>query len=103
MALRRNMAAVLEKPDAHVPARSGRAPGRKTRHRTLRASLRADTVARDGEDTVRRLAQRLRAAAEDHLLHRAHRTAGEARGGCTAFRVGESDRSRLRTAPQDVA
>ena len=49
----------------------------------LRPAVGAGAVAHDGEDPVRRVAQRLRAAAEGHLAHRAPgtaRRAGRARG-----------------------
>src|SRR6185437_16221449 len=99
----RNLAAVLEKPDAHVPARGCRTSRRQTRHRTLRAPLRADTMARDGENTVRCFAQRLRAAAEDHILDRADRTLGKARGGSAPCRSRTHYGCRLRATPQDAA
>ena len=57
MADGRHMAALLAKPDPDVPARSGRAAGRRPAHQSLWPALGADAVAHAREDPVRRFAR----------------------------------------------
>src|SRR5579862_8989157 len=96
------VAALLVKPHAHVPARSGRAPRCTTRRKPVRPALGTDAMARARAHSVRRGPACVHTGAQCDLIAGADRTSGIAPGRGAGCRSRTHNPGCVRATPQDA-